>query len=139
MTGKTLHEFDLALCNYALDNIRAHMDKPDFAKYVEEFLEPPVLAHLGALGDDGEPQPLLLNEDDLFGIASNFEGGPEEFDLSWEPLEHVHRRSIDTVKEVREVLAQVYADEWARTSLTLSTQLEGPFMHLSNGIYVIHE
>ena len=86
MTGKTLHEFDLALCNYALDNIRAHMDKPDFAKYVEEFLEPPVLAHLGALGDDGEPQPLLLNEDDLFGIASNFEGGPEEFDLSWEPL-----------------------------------------------------
>src|SRR3712207_5009739 len=139
MAGETLHNFDLSLCVYALDNIRGYMDRPAFARYIEEQLDPPVLAYLLALGDDPSPAPLLLSDRELRDLASTFEGGPQKFDRPWIPYVPLHRRSIDCVAEIRSTLAMEYAEEWARASVRFSKQLEEERTLLSGSIQVIHE
>ena len=137
MTGTKLNKFDLMLCEYVLSNIRSHMSKPAFNEYVTETLEPATLDYLTALGNEDRCKPLLLTEWELFDIASNFEGGPDEFDRPWEPHERVHSRAITGVKEIRDALASTYADEWASRSAEYATQLERGSTQLSGGIGVI--
>src|SRR6266542_2848808 len=65
MIGKKLHEFDLQLCEHVLANIRGHRHVPGFAAFIEEQLDPPMMAYLKALDGDVEPPPLLLNDAEL--------------------------------------------------------------------------
>jgi excisionase family DNA binding protein len=135
--GERLHQFDVALCINALDNVRAYMDDPAFAAYVEEQVEPPVLAYLKALGDGDEPEPMLLTDRELAELAETFWGGPLEFDRAWVPYMPLHRRAIDCVLEVRASLASEYAEEWARASARFAEQLEGERVRLGGGIEVV--
>jgi hypothetical protein len=139
MTGTALHLYDIALCRYALTSIAGYMDRKAFVQYVEKLLDPTVLTYLTELQNDGpDSRPLLLAESDLFQISDYFTY-EEEFNKAWVSLEHVHARSLDCTKEIRDCLAPTYAEEWARKSAEFSGILERRGTLLSNGIYVIGE
>jgi hypothetical protein len=139
MPADKLHQFDVALCAYALDNIRSYMEKPAFAAYVEERIEPPVLAYLKALGDEIEPEPMLLNERELDDLADTFAGGPLEFDRPWTPYEPLHGRCIDCVLEIRNGLAPEYAESWAQASAQFTETLEEGRVRLGGCLLIVRE
>ena len=140
MTGDKLHQFDLKLCTYALNNIAGYRKRPEFMEYIEDNLDPSVLAYLIALqADESDPLPLLLIESDFWDISDDFDGGPEEFNKYWVPNECLHRSSVDCVIEIRECLAPTYADDWAKLSIESARILEREQTRLSNGIYMLGE
>jgi hypothetical protein len=139
-SGRMLHEFDIALCKYALNNIAGYSDRQEFRAYIEDNLDPSVLTYLMALqADESDPLPLLLAESDLWEISDDFDGGTEEFNKYWVSNERLHRSSMDCVIEIRDSLAPTYAEEWAKLSTELTKWLEREETRLSNGIYVIGE
>ena len=139
MIENSLHELDIQLCIYALNNIRGNPRLAEYAKYVkyvEKVLAPPTLAYLVALDVDGDKQPLLLTSEELYVLASDIEGGPLEFNKPWEADDRVHRMSIDCTREIREAFSLTDADAWASASAEFASELErGKF--LSTGLYVI--
>jgi hypothetical protein len=137
--GEQLHDFDVRLCRYALENVLGYTDTPAFAAYVQEQLDPPVWAYLQALAGEDDPPPLLLGDDELDDLAFIFETAPLEFDHAWVASERLHRRHIDCVVEVREGLAPAYAEEWARASAGFAMALERARTRLSDGIRVVHD
>lgn len=139
MIGKKLHQYDVALCRYALDNVRGYTDRPAFAAFVEDQLDPPVLAYLRALGGDEDPPPLLLTDRDFYDLADTFDGGPIEFDRVWVADEALHRRAIDCVPEIKAALAQECAEEWVRASATSANQLDSDRARLGSGIRLVHD
>ena len=102
MKGDALHEFDLALCRYALDNIRGHLTKSDFSVYARTQIAQPIWVHLLAPGDSSS---LLVSEEDLHDLADAFANAPFQLDRSWIPYEPLHNGSINCVREIREELA----------------------------------
>jgi hypothetical protein len=134
--GQSLHEFDLRLCRYVLDNIAGHMKDPAFAAYVRRRLNPRVLEHAMALAGAEEPKPLLLNEQELDDLWLEFMTGDFEFDRPWEADRGVHCSSIASVAEVRIGLALQYADEWALASAQFASCLEEP-LSLHRGIQTV--
>jgi hypothetical protein len=141
MATSQLHEFDLRLCRYVLDNIGGYLDRPAFAAFAEEQLTTPVWAFLTALAGDDEPPPprLLLNDPELYDLAGIFRGESLEFNRPWVPYCPLHRRSINCVSEIRAALATEYAEEWARASAKFTERLEGERVRLSSGIEIVHE
>lgn len=139
MNGSTLHDFDVELCEYVLANIRRHLGKPAFDEAVEKTLAPEVLRHLKALGDDVEPPPMLLNDQEFYDLADDFECGPLVFIRSWNAYEQLHRRSINCVKEIRDELAPEHAAEWARAAVGFAKQLESDRVRLHQGIQIVHQ
>jgi len=135
MIGQKLHLFDVALCRYALNNVRGYMDKPAFAAYVEHQLDPPVLAYLKALGGDEEPQPLLLTNQDFWDLVVIL----DDFTRDWVADEPLHRRAIDCLPEIKSALSPECADEWVRASRRLAKQLESERTRLHDGIRLVHD
>jgi hypothetical protein len=138
VTGQRLHQFDLELCRYALDNIRAYLDDPEFAAFAEEQLAAPVWGYTKALGGDDEPPRLLLTDADLEDLETTFQLAPFQFDRPWEPDAALHRRCVNTVAEVRDALMTAHAEGWARLSAGFAERLEAERMTLSTGIETVH-
>jgi hypothetical protein len=63
--GRTLHEYDLELCNYAVGTVRQHFDDPAFAAALRRGLPEPLAQFIWADGSDDESNPLLLANDDF--------------------------------------------------------------------------
>lgn len=126
MAGEKLHKFDLRLCRYVLDNLRAYLDLPAFAAFVEERLPTPLHTYLRALDEPEGPPParLLLTEEDLDDLAQIFLGGPLRFDRTWNADEELHRSSVACATEIRATLAGEYAEQWALTSAQFARRLE---------------
>jgi hypothetical protein len=132
-----LHEFDLELCQHAMDNVRAHLGHAGFAAYADEQLDPAVRGYLEALDGDGEPAPLLLNASELEDLGTTFYAGPPEFDRPWIAYEALYRRSIDCAADIRVGLAPAYVEEWARLSAQFAERLECERVKLSEGIGIV--
>lgn len=115
MLGEKLHEFDQQLGEHVLASIRAHFSDPGFVQYVEEDVNPAVLAYLQLLREaDRHPEPrLLLSDDELDDLHLVFLSEDFKFDRDCLTNEQLYRRSIDCVSEIREHLAKQYAEEWA--------------------------
>src|ERR1043166_3790115 len=111
--GMKLHEFDLDLCRYVLQNVRYHLRKDRFAAFAADAVNPEVFGYLQSLRRDDEPPPMLLNAAELIDLAEVFAGGPFEFDRPWEAYESLHRRSIECVTEIRATLTPHHAQEWS--------------------------
>jgi hypothetical protein len=129
MSGARLHAFDLLLTEYALFNVRTHLVDAEFKALAERDVDPPTLAYMLALGDlESTPAPRLLSDADFDDLALAIDGEPH-LDPNWQVDERVHRRSLDTVTEVRASLGNPAADEWAQTSARLAAQLERVWLH----------
>jgi len=139
MTGQRLHDFDVDLCHYALDNIRARMGDPAFAAFLDEQLDAPVLAYLSALASDDEPPALLLSDDELDDLSVTFMNGVVEFDHRWEPYPALHRRSLESAPEIRDALGVDCVHEWTRASALCAERLESGRVRLSGGIEAVRE
>lgn len=139
MAGERLHDFDLYLCHHALDNVRCNLAVPGFADYVEGQLSEPVLACLRNMDDESEPPELLLNDDELDGLAAAFAGGSFEYDQPWTPYEPLYRQGLDCVTEIREALSREHAERWACVSARFAEQLQGDRVYLGTGIQVVRE
>lgn len=139
MSGERLHRFDLELCRHALDNIGGHLGDPKFSAFVEEWMEPAVLAPLKALDGDVNPAPLLLNDAELDDLWIGFGGEEFQFDRDWTTYECLYRRSIDCVAEIRDALAKPYAEEWAGLCAQFADRLEARGVWLHHGIEIVQE
>ncbi|HYT88582.1 MAG TPA: helix-turn-helix domain-containing protein [Gemmataceae bacterium] len=139
MIGKKLHEFDLQLCEHVLANIRGHRHVPGFAAFIEEQLDPPMMAYLKALDGDVEPPPLLLNDAELEDLAMTFLGESHEFDRPWRPYAELYRRAIQCAVDIRTGLAAEYVREWARACTQFAERLESGRLWLGDGIEVVAE
>jgi excisionase family DNA binding protein len=137
MPGEMLHEFDLDLCQHAMDNVRAHLGHSGFAAYADEQLDPAVRGYLEALDGDGEPAPLLLNAAELVDLETTFYVGPPEFDRPWIAYGALYRRSIDCAADIRDGLAPAYVGEWARLSAQFAERLECDRVKLSEGVEIV--
>ncbi len=119
--------------------MQVELPEVGFASFVEEAVDPPVVAYLKALDGDAEPPPRLLSDEELRDLAGVF--GDEEFqhDRDWTPYEGLYRRSIDCVTEIRDALAKQYADDWASLSAQFAERLEASRVWLHEGIEVVRE
>jgi excisionase family DNA binding protein len=139
VVGEQLHQFDLALAWYVLDNVLAHLAHAGFAAYVEEQVDPPILAYLKTLDGDVEPPALLLDDQELEDLRVTFHNGPFEFDRPWIVHERIHRLDVACAAEIRAALAPRYADEWARASAQFAERLEAAHVNLHDGIEIVAE
>jgi hypothetical protein len=134
-----LHEFDLDLCRYVLQNVRYHLRKDRFAAFAADAVNPEVFGYLQSLRRDDEPPPMLLNAAELIDLAEVFAGGPFEFDRPWEAYESLHRRSIECVTEIRATLTPHHAQEWSVASAGFADRLESGRARLHHGIEIVHQ
>jgi hypothetical protein len=141
MLGKTLYEYDLALCDYVLGNIRCYLFDEGFRRWVAGWTVMPELReYLLEEGVDGdEPQERLqLNDKELNYLQACMEGpdGPERYWVASEPL---HKRYVHTVLEVRKELTPQVAEDWSRDCARFAEKLEAPKVTVADGITIVQE
>lgn len=141
MTGQHLHDFDLQLCAYAVENVAQHMARPRFAARLAEILAPRplLLAYLKNAADrslDAEDVRLVLHDKELNSLENAVEG---ELDRPWEPYEALHRRYLQTVVEVRNNLTRQVAEDWSDDCARFAQQLEEGRVRLHEGIGVVRD
>jgi hypothetical protein len=139
MTGMNLHRFDLELSWHVLDNLSTYLAGPAFTSFVQEAVDPPVVAYLKALDGDAEPLPMLLSDEELRDLADVFDDEDFQHDRDWVPNEGLYRRSVDCVAEIRDALAKPYADEWANLSAQFAERLKARGVWLHHGIETVRE
>jgi hypothetical protein len=138
MAGQTLHDYDLRLCDYVVNNIGEHWHKRGFVARVKKQLgSGPLWRYVEAYADPGREQArLLLNDSDLTQLRDAFEDGPF---LQWEPYENYHGWYVDTMKEVRAKLGKLAADRWAAACNEFAKHLAHQRPYLAEGIGVVRE
>jgi hypothetical protein len=119
MAGEKLHEYDLALCDYIVGNVRQHLDEESFTRGIKRQLSRSALlpyllktpVHAEPERTDGvEDEPaiplqdeFLLNEDEIQTLAFAIEE-PDDATRKWAPYKALHRRYTATLKEVKNEL-----------------------------------
>lgn len=136
MGGAKLHEFDLALCNYVRGNLRQYGDVLMARRRGRRLIAPPAL-HDFIFGAP-EQEWLLLNDNELNQIIIAFEDLPIK-KFEWSPYEALHRRYIQTVKEVRDELSKQVAEDWSEECVRFQKRLEGEPLSLAKGIEIVQE
>ncbi len=137
MRGEKLHEFDIALCEYALYNIRQYLGERSFLTTAEEMMDPAVLAHTRALAHAPETEPLLLNDEEFQALAIAVQSWM--LNRNWSDDECLHRRSIECFAEIRAELAGAYAEEWANASARFGKALCAADVDLPDGIEIVYD
>jgi len=140
MTGEKLHAYDLELCAYVVGNFSQYLHEKRFRRYLKKHIAPATLWQY--LLDYSNPAInqdwLLLNNAELHTLLDAVEGGPLEMDRAWEPAEALHRRYVETVKEVRNELSKQVAEDWSRDCAEFSQQLERE-LPLAEGIEIVQK
>jgi hypothetical protein len=142
MIGQHLTEFDRRLCGYAIDNFAQYLDRPRFAARVDKLLtksQPLLLASLKKAADKSPKAVyvrLLLNDIEFRSLQNAVE---DDLDLFWEPFSGLHRRYIETVKEVRDNFTRQVAEDWSAECAGFARQLEAERgVRLSDGLEIVH-
>ena len=81
----------------------------------------------------------MLSDAELGDRAGVFGGEVVAFDPDWIPHEALYRRSIDCAADIRDALANPYADEWAILAARFAERLGDPHMWLHDGIAMVRE
>jgi hypothetical protein len=138
VAGEKLHDYDLEICNYVLDNIRQYLRKPRYAARIEQQLYPERLRDYVIDRLSITDQEWLLNEDELNELQSTFERLGRMW-CKWRPYEQLHGRYICTVKEVAKELTQQQAEDWSRVCTKFAKRLESRPCYLAEGIEIVGE
>lgn len=141
MIGNHLHAFDLELCAYAVDNVAQYMARPWYAARIADSLAARslLLGYLQNAADpslDAEDVRLTLHDDELQSLETAVE---DELDRPWEPSEPLHRRSLQTVVEVRDHLTRQVAEDWSADCARFAKHLDRENVRLSEGIGVVRD
>jgi hypothetical protein len=139
MAGDTLHEFDLQLCDYVASNVQRHLDDPEFHCLLEEELWPEELLQYlrDGIDPDVDQDRQLLSAREMAYLLVALRDGPAQMDRSWSADQHLHRRYVATVKEVRNALSLQVADDWSRQCVGFATGLEAAKLKLSGAIEIV--
>ncbi len=169
MTGETLREFDIDLCDYLVGQIRPHLrelparpkpgagdragqpvwlrymqwdrlDMPAWAGRVVSAL-PVELADYVWMGVDGEAVPRRLNDAELAWLAFAFDDPPERLEgvCVWTPFPALHRRAVECVPEISSALTQQTAEEWAVDSAGFAAKLCEDGLSLTEGADIVRD
>lgn len=141
MNGEHLHAFDLQLCDYMVDNVVQHMNRPTFRADLEAILTSrPLRDYLKQVQDDSSDASdmrLLLNDNELYRLQLTCED--DALVRSWTSSETLRRRYIETLPEVRDHLSRQAAEDWSEACATFARQREDRYTRLSDGIAVVRE
>jgi hypothetical protein len=161
MAGERMFEYDVALCEYILGNIRQHLlgvpqrpkprlrlrphevDQLDFPEwFARQFIG--VLAGLGDhvwAGVFDEAPRRSLGDEELFALAGAADDLPMALAKKcvWEPYPALHWRSVACVTEIRTELTKQTAESWAEASAGFAARLCAPALSLADGITGVHE
>ena len=141
MTVPHLHTFDLQLCAHAVENVAQHLGRPSFAAQVDKALanRPLLRDYLKKAADpslEAEEARLLLNDSELNALEMAVEFA---LTLRWEPSPALHRRYINTLKEIRENLSGQAAEDWSADCGRFARELEGERLRLQEGIDIVRQ
>lgn len=169
MAGRTLHDFDLDLCDYILGQIRPHLcelparpsseardraGQPVWLRHMEwELLDMPAwagrvvsalpveLADYVWMGVDGEAVPRRLNDPELAWLAFAFDDPPGRLESAcvWTPFPALHRRAVECVPEITCVLTKQTAEEWTADSAGFAAKLCTSGLSLAEGIAIVRD
>lgn len=116
------------------------MDRPAFSSEVEAVLTScPLLDYLKRAQNDridANEMRLLLNDDELYRLQLTFE---DDLNRPWVASEPLHRRSIETVPEVRANISRQAAEDWSEVCAMFARRLEDRRTRLSQGIAIVGE
>jgi hypothetical protein len=131
MHGQSLDDYESLLCQYALGNVRCYMQKPSFARWIEENIDNDQL--ISYLKRDSVSDVCLTDEE-----WGDLESVTEGFNETWVPWQYAHIQHLASVKEIRECLSNQAAEDWSEVCGRCARQLNSG-LRLTEGIQVIRE
>ncbi len=137
MTYSKLHKLDQQLCDYIRSNILYRSDEEHFMSVLQAEMDSDLLDYLLNEDDELENQQSLINSDELYDLFSAVNDMTDRFVLTWSSYEHLHRRTVFSVAEVRENLSPTNADQWAALCRDFSSQLEQDDLPMVEGIEIV--
>lgn len=137
--GKSLHRFDLQLCDYVAGNVRQHFDETEFADWVRTSVPEALAKYLDAGLTESESPEMLLGDTELVALETAMENPPLELDREWLPYDSLHQRYVSTLVEIRKQLCPQAAEGWAAACADFSRRLSEPRLPLHDGIIIVQE
>jgi hypothetical protein len=139
VAGEALHRYDVQLCDYVVGNISQYLDDKPFAKWVKAHVRSvelrKYLVETGKFAVE-ERVILQLNDDELWSLMFDT---PFELDKEWVAYDSLHRRYVNTLREVRNNLSKQTAEEWARDCAHFGKRLDAKHLPLQDGIAIVQE
>jgi len=131
----SVHQLDLFLCEYLVGTIAGWLKEPGtpFRRWLREGLNQP---ELEAYFDNHEKR-LLLNDPELQRVLTALESPPFEFDFDWIPWPSLHESYLLTLREIREVLGETAAEEFAKKMVPIVQKLDHPDLSLHHGAELV--
>lgn len=139
--GAVLYDYDIDLTDYAIGNVVQYLPDKTFARWaVDHISSPAVVEYLRKRSDRSLDAPQvreLFCDEDLAAIEAAFEDGPPGRVGEWVPYAELHRRYVQTLREVREGLSRQTADEWATDCAEYAIELEADGLSLHDGLKIV--
>lgn len=139
--GAVLHDYDIDLTDYAIGNLVQYLPDKKFARWVVEHISSPaVVEYLRKRSDRNLDAPQvreLFCDADMAAIERAFEDGPPAWVGEWVPYRELHRRYIQTVREVRDGITRQTADEWGTDCALYASELEADGLSLHDGLKIV--